>query len=225
MRCESYRLTTSAPHTCGWIRAPRRLLKSLLPEPCKSGCQIDMRISWPAPSLAIPLVLVIVGAVAQADDREVAPRVPCPYKTAHDEPLDATADVVDTPADYTQFRVEFNGVKADRVPAFLYVPKDDHAKHSAVLLQYGSGGDKKVDYIVALGKQFVSHGFVVLTIDSPGRGERKSTQVKRGAAADWLLSNEGREIFLQYCGDYSRAVDYLASRNDVDSEHVCYVGI
>jgi dienelactone hydrolase len=184
-----------------------------------------MRIILPRPRLAIPLVLVIVGTLAHADDREIIPRVPCPYQTAHDAPLDAIADVVDSSADYTQFRVEFSGVKADRVPAFLYVPKDDQAKHSAVLLQYGSGGDKKVDYIVALGKQFASHGFVVLTIDSPGRGERKSAQAKKGGAADWLLSHEGRELFLHYCGDYSRAVDYLVSRNDVDRDQVCYVGI
>jgi uncharacterized protein len=184
-----------------------------------------MRVLAPATRLVISLLLVVVGAVAHADDRASIQRVPCPYQTAHDAPLDALANVVQTTDEYTQFRVEFNGVKADRVPAFLYAPKEDQTKHPAVLLQYGSGGDKKVDYIVALGKQFVSHGFVVLTIDSPGRGERKSAQTKKVGTTDWLFSNEGREIFLQYCGDYSRAVDYLVSRPDVDRDRVCYVGI
>src|SRR5262245_47592854 len=117
-----------------------------------------MRIHWPAARLAFPLVLVIVGSVTHADDREVGRRVACPYKTAHDEPLGATADVVDTSANYTQYRVEFNGVKADRVPAFLYMPKDDQPKHSAVLLQYGTGGDTNVDYRVAIATQLASQG-------------------------------------------------------------------
>jgi len=148
---------------------------------------------------------------------------PCPYETRHDAPLDETRMVVTDAEGHTLWRVEFNGIKADRVPAYLYVPKDGQSKHPAVLLQYGSGGDKKVDYIAALGRQFVSHGFVVLTIDAPGRGERRGDEPKR--KTDWLFSNEGRDIFLQYCGDYSRAIDYLVSRPDVEPEQVGYVGI
>ena len=50
---------------------------------------------------------------------------------------------------------------------------DGKAKHPAVLLQYGTGGNKSTNYITELGRQFVARGFVVLTIDVPNRGERR----------------------------------------------------
>jgi dienelactone hydrolase len=180
--------------------------------------------------LSVPVGLFCVAYVlllrssARGEDREPAARMPCPYPTCHDAPLDATSDIVEDADNYSKFRVEFLGVKGDRVPAFLYVPKNGAAKHPAVLLQYGIGGDKKVDYIVTLGKQFVDHGFVVLTIDAPGRGERKSAQAQKRGGVDRLFG-DGRDVFLQYCGDYSRAVDYLVARSNVDATRICYVGI
>src|SRR5205823_6316971 len=86
----------------------------------------------------------------------------------------------------------------------------------AVLLQYGSGGNKNTNYIVALGRQFVEHGYVVLTIDVPGRGERKEKPAERRMF-------DGR--FAETFGDYSRAIDYLCSRPDVDAGRVAYAGI
>jgi dienelactone hydrolase len=137
-------------------------------------------------------------------------------------PLEPAEQLIAEQGNHWQWRVEFNGIKSDRVPGILYLPKDNPSKRPAVLLQYGSGGHKQVDYIVQLGRQFVAHGFAVLTIDAPGRGERKSKNQKR---VDWLFSNEGRELFLQYCGDYSRAIDFLAARADLDAERIGYVGI
>jgi dienelactone hydrolase len=168
--------------------------------------------------------LAFAITTAWGDDSEKT-RPPCPYRTAHDAPLNSKIESVDSADDHTKFRVEFDGIKGDRVPAFLYVPKEGSGKLPAVLLQYGSGGDKKTDYIVALAHQFVTHGFVVLTIDSPGRGERKSPQATKRSPTDWLQGGEGRELFLQYCGDYSRATDYLASREDVSADRLAYVGI
>jgi dienelactone hydrolase len=165
----------------------------------------------------------LIGGLAVAGGDP--PPISCPYQTAHDAPLDAKQDLVTEADDHTKFRVEFSGIKGDRVPGFLYVPKGGPLKRQAVLLQYGIGGDKKVNYIVDLGHQFVAHGFVVLTIDSPGRGERKSAKGPKGGVADWLLGSEGRDLFLQYCGDYGRAVDYLVSRPDVNPDRIGYVGI
>src|SRR5262245_58725192 len=137
-------------------------------------------------SVAICLFFPLIGFAPGLADADGGHRIPCPYQTAHDAPLDVVADAVERADHHTQLRVEFNGVKGDRVPSFLYVPNDDRSKHPAVLLQYGSGGDKKVDYIVALAHQFVARGFIVLTIDSPGRGERKSANAPKRGLADWL---------------------------------------
>jgi len=147
--------------------------------------------------------------------------VDCPYPVDHDAPLDPQQKLVEKTVDYTKYRVEFNGIRKDRVPGFLYVPNDGKPTHPAVLLQYGTGGNKNTFYIVALGQQFVGHGFVVLTIDSPNKGERRPKDEKR----PWYASLGERGQAQWYCGDYSRAVDYLAGRTDVDPQRLGYGGI
>jgi dienelactone hydrolase len=144
-----------------------------------------------------------------------------PYRADHDAPLGPAERFDRETENATRHRVEFNGIKGDRVPAFLYVPKDHAETHPAVLLQYGSGGNKNTNYIVALGEQFASRGFVVLTIDVPLHGERKPKT--GGGGWKQMFTETGR--FPWYCGDYSRAVDYLMTRPEVDRERVGYAGI
>lgn len=149
------------------------------------------------------------------------PEAKRPYETAPAKPLDAKSEVVTEADDHTQYRVEFNGIKGDRVPAFLYLPKRKaNTALPAILLQYGSGGNRKTDYIVAIGKQFVARGFIVLTIDSPNCGERRDKDPKTSPLG--MLS---AEQVMHYCGDYSRAIDYLSSRKDIDKDRIGYVGV
>jgi fermentation-respiration switch protein FrsA (DUF1100 family) len=143
-----------------------------------------------------------------------------PFRVDHDAPLNVKAKLVERTAAYSQFRVEFNGIAGKPVPAFVYVPGDKNAKHPAVLLQYGSGGNKSTNYIVALAKQFASRGFLVLTIDVPGRGERR--EPREGSAWSRIFQPG---TFVETLGDYSRAVDYLNARPDVDTDRIGYAGI
>jgi dienelactone hydrolase len=181
----------------------------------------------PVRSLAgLVLILALLTFGASAEEKASPPevkKVTCPFPMDHGKALDAKDEVVNQADDHTQYRVEFTGIKDDRVPGYLYVPKrkpDVKTPLPAVLLQYGSGGNKKTDYIVALGKQFVARGFIVLTIDSIGRGERRTKDQKNDNLS--LISDER---VMHYCGDYSRAIDYLCSRQDVDKDRVGYVGI
>ena len=183
--------------------------------------------------LALVAMLLAFGPSRPLLGQEPAKKIGTPYKTAHEKPLETKEEVVNEADDHRQYRVEFNGIKEDRVPAYLYVPKrkaltpDPSPKgrgekgFPAILLQYGSGGNKKTDYIVAIGKQFVARGFVVLTIDSPNQGERRGKDKKSGD----LLGMLSTETVMQYCGDYSRAVDLLAARPEVDKDRLGYVGI
>jgi len=170
--------------------------------------------------ICLTLVCALSTAGPAAPAAPAAPADKPPYPVDHDAPLDAEAKVVEEAGTYTKLRVEFNGIRKDRVPGFLYVPRDDRKTHPAVLLQYGSGGHKGTNYIVALGQQFVGKGFVVLTIDSPHKGERKPKN-SRGLLA--ALSERGQ--FQWFCGDYSRAVDYLITRPEVDGKRVGYAGV
>lgn len=157
------------------------------------------------------MLSMILGASAHAATMQPATR---PYEVAHDKPLDARQDKLDETVAYVRYRVEFAGLRS-RIPGFLYIPRDGRAVHPAVLLQYGSGGNKKTNYIVAIGQMFAEAGFTVLTIDVPGKGERKDDDPRSILA--------GR--FLETLSDYSRAIDYLESRADVDRSRIAYVGI
>jgi dienelactone hydrolase len=170
----------------------------------------------------LTVCVVLACSFARAENLPAPMPPPCPYPVDHDAALDAQEKLVETAKGYRKFRVEFNGVRKDRVPGFLYVPDDGKAKHPAVLLQYGSGGNKSTFYIVALGQQFVAKGFVVLTIDAPMKGERKPPRDERSF---WSSAFGERGRFQWYCGDYSRAVDYLAARPDVDPQRLGYGGI
>jgi dienelactone hydrolase len=158
---------------------------------------------------------------AKPEPKKIAP----PYQIDSSKPLDSKQEVVKEADNHTQYRVEFNGIKGDRVPAYLYVPKKKDAKgpYPAILLQYGTGGNKNTNYIVEIGKQFVARGYVVITIDSPNQGERRKKEKEKSAIAGLGLISNG--MVMHYCGDYGRAVDFLVSRPEVNKEQVGYVGI
>src|SRR5687768_13366045 len=147
----------------------------------------------------MPLVLSVALVAQAGDDVPVAEKRPAapataasntaPFPVDHDAPLDPTEKTDRITDTYTRLRVEFNGIRKDRVPAYLYLPTgagggfkptNDGKRRPAILLQYGSGGNKNTNYIVALGEQFVKRGFVVLTIDVPKRGERKPKTIQGG---------------------------------------------
>ena len=176
---------------------------------------IQIERAWLAIGILALAFSSLNAGAAPASRAATRPAMP-PYPTAHDQPLAASETLASREKAYTKFRAEFNGIGGVRVPAFLYVPTDGKKKHPAILLQYGSGGNKNTNYIVAIGQQFAESGFVVLTIDIPGRGDRKKTE-PRGGFIDLR--------FEQTLGDYSRAVDYLVSREDVDAQRIGYLGI
>src|SRR5258706_3355119 len=124
--------------------------------------------------IALLFLLTSIAVPLRADTNPEA--TACPYPTAHDAPLDATEKLLTTTEDYALYRVEFNGIKpGSRVPANLYLPHKStfQAPHPAVLLQYGTGGNKNTNYIVAICQIAVGKGMAVLTIDAPDRGDRK----------------------------------------------------
>lgn len=175
------------------------------------------------------VLLLTLASFAAAQDRPAAPKpVDPPYPTAHEKPLAPKEKLVRQADHHTQYRVEFNGVRGDRVPGYLYVPRRKDAgaavkkSFPAILLQYGSGGNKGVNYIVAIGQQFADRGYVVLTIDSPFCGERRVKGKRRPGGALGLI---GTDQVMHYCGDYSRAIDFLAGRPEVQKNRLGFVGI
>lgn len=175
-----------------------------------------------ARTLYFPVLFLVAFLSGAKGADKPATALLTPYQTAHSAALDAKEALVAEADNHTQYRIEFNGIKGDRVPALLYIPKRKaNEACPTVLLQYGIGGNKKTDYIVGIGKEFVARGFVVLTIDAPGTGERKIGEKKTSAIMGLL----GGDQVMHYCGDYSRAVDFLCTRAEVDKDRIGYFGI
>ncbi|MGH2551835.1 MAG: alpha/beta hydrolase family protein [Thermomicrobiales bacterium] len=172
-------------------------------------------------AVLLSMAAFVLLGVAMAQEKNGITKVQPPYEVDHAKSLEPKESLVAEAKDHTQYRVEFNGIKGDRVPGYLYVPKrkEEKGPFPTILLQYGSGGNKKTDYIVAIGKQFVARGFVVLTIDSINTGERK------GKSKTGILGLVGNDQIMHYCGDYSRAVDFLTTRPECDKDRIGYMGL
>src|SRR5262249_37091110 len=98
--------------------------------------------SMPSRNVLAVIVAVLAASQGFAQDQPPPKKIAVPYGVDHAKPLDAKEEVVTQADDHTQYRVEFTGIKNDRVPAYLYVPKQAKAPLPAILLQYGSGGNK-----------------------------------------------------------------------------------
>jgi len=115
---------------------------------------------------------------------------------------------------------QFNGGKGDRVPGYFYVPK----RQQATILQsvaVRTGGNKKTD-VHRCHRQAI-RGARLRRSDNrfTGCGERKNTDKKSAG----VLGKFSTEQVMHYCGDYSRAVDFLATRPEVDRQRLGYVGV
>ena len=167
--------------------------------------------------MRILLPFTLTAAVCLAAD----PKPAAPFKVDHQAPLKAEAKMVGTEKNFTKYRIEFNGIEGDRVPGHLYLPKEIRGRVPAVLVQHGVGDKKHAKYIVECCRMLTARGIIALAIDAPERGERK--RPGKDGPAMWNLPAV-RRWFQQHCGDYSRALDYLAARPDVDARRLGYVG-
>lgn len=131
-------------------------------------------------------------------------------------------DEKNPPPQSLTYGVQFDGGNGAPVSANLYIPtsvKNAATKAPAVLVLHGLGG-KKED-VAILGMALANKGYVALAIDIAGHGARPRFHDK--AVAD-LDVNETRTVIGQTVADLRRAVDFLATRPEVDMSRVGFAG-
>lgn len=152
----------------------------------------------------------------------------------YDGPLNArVTGRIDRPR-YTIEKVIFESLPQFYVSANLYVPKES-GKHPGVLRPMGHWEEGKVREQV-MDANLAMKGFVVLTYDPIGQGERQqaydsrkevsviggSTDQHFQAGAQSILAGEN---FARYrIWDAKRALDYLVSRPEVDADKLGVTG-
>ncbi len=129
----------------------------------------------------------------------------------------------------------FESLPGVYVSALVYVPEDGPRRHPAVLVPSGHSANGKVHY-QDLGQILALRGYVAISWDPPGQGERSQFwDVKTGKSRYNLICAEhailgnlaylaGSNLARWEVWDGMRALDYLLTRPDVDPERISITG-
>ena len=136
---------------------------------------------------------------------------------------------------FTIEKLIFESLPGVYVTALVYSPNDHSVKHPAVLVPAGHATDGKLHY-QALSQRLVGRGYVVISWDPIGQGERSQFwDAKAGKSRYNLICAEhavmgnlaylaGTNLIRWEIWDGIRAADYLLTRSDVDADRVNITG-
>jgi len=117
-----------------------------------------------------------------------------------------------------QYKVTFDSVNDERVPALVCVPRAAEPPLPCIILLHGLGQDKSL--INDIHPKYMKSGYAMICIDSQYRGERERPG-KRFISFNMF---ETRQTFAQTIVDARRAVDFLETRNDIDPDQIVLLG-
>jgi alpha-beta hydrolase superfamily lysophospholipase len=133
----------------------------------------------------------------------------------------------DFPA-YTREKIVFNGVQQSRVPGLLLIPKAGRRPYPVVILLHGITASKEMwfepegwAYGTRLIDPLTASGIAVLALDARYHGER-------GAEGGYRVPNdinEIRDFVVETVIEHRRALDYLATRDDIDTTRIGLLGL
>ena len=136
---------------------------------------------------------------------------------------------------FTIEKLVFQSLPGIYVTALVYVPNDHASKHPAVLVPAGHAADGKFHY-QALSQRLARRGYVVISWDPIGQGERsqfwdskaQKSRYNLICAEHAVMGNlaylAGTNLSRWEIWDGIRAVDYLLTRPDVDGERISITG-
>ena len=151
------------------------------------------------------------------------------YQYDRDMPLDARIVEKSNYPDYVREKIVFNGIRDSRVPGYLAVPKKGSPPYPCILLMHGYTGNKGEWWEDSsfyggglVTKQFVPAGFAVFALDAQYHGERAANNdfEKPDLMRDRGWSARSIEMIIQSVTEYCRAIDYLETRQDIDSSRI-----
>jgi dienelactone hydrolase len=161
--------------------------------------------------VVVMVALVFAGAGCLADGPQAKP-LPPDLKALFEYDRQMPLNVVTSPpkeaAKSVEERIEFDSPLGGRVAGLLIRPSNVQ-RPAVILALHGLGGDKSFARLVAL--LLVERGYAVLGLDAALHGDRKAPG-KSMFGPDLPAT---RQAMIQTVVDYRRAMDYLATRQDV----------
>jgi dienelactone hydrolase len=150
------------------------------------------------------------------------------YEYNRDVPLNAKSLRKETFSSYTREKLVFTGVQNSRVPAYLALPKTGTGPFPVVILIDGIYGSKSRWFEedswprgALVTNALTASGIAVLALDARYHGER-------AAENDYQIPedpSEQRDMIVQSVIEHRRAMDYLATRSDIDSNRIGLLGL
>jgi dienelactone hydrolase len=125
-----------------------------------------------------------------------------------------------------QFHFSFASDASNRVPGILLEPKNFSGRRPVIIALHGTGGSTA--NMLALCRKLATNGFVAVAIDGRYHGERKSgkghTDYDDAIVRAYYGSGE-HPFYYDTVWDVTRLLDYLATRDDVDTNRIGLIGI
>lgn len=154
------------------------------------------------------------------------------YEYDGDVPLDARAFDREEKGGSVREKIVFRGVRDGCVPGYLALPVTVSPPYPCVLLVHGLGASKEDWWKEAtdeeqLARELLSSGFAVTALDIPYHGERTHNNRYESAwsmIVDHGRVNKYREMLVQSTGEHRRAIDYLATRPEIDAARIGILG-
>ena len=134
--------------------------------------------------------------------------------------------------EYIRQKIVFRGVEDNQVPGYLTLPTSGSAPYRCVLLLHGLNGskdnwwndDRSPGRMI---KKLIEFGYAVLSLDAKYHGERKAFNNYESPAIfafrkRWNM--RGNYMTVQTVREYRRAIDYLETRDEIDSNKIGVIG-
>jgi len=135
-------------------------------------------------------------------------------------PLDAEVGEAEAGEGMLRHAVRFDSTNDERVPAVLFTPQESEEPVGAVLLLHGLGGSKDDVWLRALAGTLAQNGIAAMAIDAQYHGERR----RQGAELLGADLARTREAMVQTVVDNRRALDFLATRTDINPDRIGLLG-
>jgi len=150
------------------------------------------------------------------------------YQYDRDVPLDARVLEPGQSGAHPREKVVFSGLRNARVPGYFATPSPGAPPCPCVLLAHGMGASKDFWWqpgsaAPSLTETLLSSGFAVLALDGPFHGER-TYEIDYEPIGSYMRPNIYRELIVQWTIEHRRAIDYLATRPEVDASRIGILG-
>ena len=183
--------------------------------------QIAAQVKKADPQMSLPLV-----------SNEVFQTIAQFFEYDRNIPLDAKIISEDEFEGSKKEKIVFTGVNNSKVPAYLIIPNDGGDKHPIVFLVDGIYGSKERwldDNSWPKGglvtKALLKNGIAVMMLDAVYHGERAAENAYVSPPWPFAFPYKARHMVIQTAIEYRRAIDYVSTRNDIDTTRIGMMGL